>query len=193
MKMPQPNRLFQEPISAFVEQRLGEAKTHAEQLTPQQLEASDIAETLQKIAKFKFNLATLKPDQRKGKRRTEKRKVMDYGREVIVDVDLIDVEIPFEGWPKSLYLAPSSRTLIDIPTTITSNNTIKVSFPDDENLDRNVDFFIQNVTANLNTLEKELQRIEPQMLQVAQTIVTQRIEQIRERKNRDKGRSFPIE
>ncbi len=187
------DRLFQEPISAIIEQKLSEARTRAEQLTAQQLEGPNLAEELEKIAQFKFNLATLKPEQRKGKRRTEKNKQVDFGREVIVDVDFIDVTIPFEGWPKSFHLAPSSCNIIDTPAAITKDNAIQISLLDDQNLDRNVDLFIQRVTENLNTLGKELQRIEPQMLQIAQVIAKQRRQQIRERKERDKNRSFPIE
>jgi len=100
------DHLFQEPISAFVEQKLREASSKAEQLTPPQLEGSDISATLEKIATFEFKVASLKFDQRKGKRRTEKQRRRDYGREIIVDVDIIDVTIPFDGWPKSFHLAP---------------------------------------------------------------------------------------
>jgi hypothetical protein len=127
------------------------------------------------------------------KRRTEKRKLTDYGREIIVDVDVIDVIIPFDGWPKSFHLAPSSCRIIETPVTINNDSTIQISFLDDQNLEQNVNSFIQGVTGNLNTLGMELQRIGSQMLQAAQLVANQRLQQIRERKERDKTRSFPIE
>jgi hypothetical protein len=185
--------LFQEPLSALLEQKLREARAQGEQLTLQQLESPDLATTLQKIATFRFDTASLKPDQRRGKRRTEKQKRMDYGREIVVNVDFIDVSIPFEGAAKSFRLAPSHRKIVDTPVTVTTNNMIQISVPDDQNLEQKVNFFIQTVTENLSTLEKELQRIEPQMLQAAQLAANQRLEQIRERRERDKTRSFPIE
>ena len=134
--------LFQESISGFGEQKIRDAKAQAEQLTQQQLEGPDLAATLERIATFKFELAKLKPDQRRGKRRTEKRKRMGYGREIVVDVDFIDVTIPFDGWAKSFRLAPSSCRIIETPVTIGSD-AIQVSFPDDQNLERNVDFLFK--------------------------------------------------
>lgn len=186
------NQLFQEPISTFVDQKIYEAKIHAEKLTDEQLEGPDLAQTLSQIAKFKFDVAALKSDQRKGKRRTEKRKIAEYGREIMVDVDFIDVTIPFEGWPKSFYIAPSSCAIIGDSASLI-DQAILVSFPDDQSLDRNVDIFIERVNQNLDTLKNELQRIEPQMLQRAQLIANERLQKIRERRSRDKGRSFPIE
>ncbi len=186
------DHLFQEPISAFVEQKLREASSKAEQLTPPQLEGSDISATLEKIATFEFKVASLKFDQRKGKRRTEKQRRRDYGREIIVDVDIIDVTIPFDGWPKSFHLAPSSCRIIETPAVI-KDSAIQISFLDDQNLEQNVNFFVESVTQNLNTLRTELQRLGPQMLQAAQLVANHRLQQIRDQKARDKTRSFPIE
>ena len=185
--------LFQESISTFIEQKLQEAKAKAEQLTPEQLKGSDLAATLEKIATFRFDIASLKPDQRTGRRRTEKRKRMDYGREIVVDVDIIDVTIPFDGWPKSFSLAPSSCRIIETPAAINKDSKIQVSFLDDQNLEQNVNSFVEGVSQNLRTLGAELQRIAPQMLQAAQLVANKRLQQIREREERDKTRSFPIE
>lgn len=185
--------LFREPLSALAEVKLREVRTQTEQLTVEQLQSPDLADTLERIAALKLEVASLKPDQRRGRRRTEKRKITDYGREIFVDVDLIEVSIPFIGWPRSFRLAPSYCKIVDAPATITSNNTIEVTFPDDQNLDRSVDFFIQLVAENLTTLQRELGKLQPQMLQTAQLVANQRLQQIRERKERDKTRSFPIE
>lgn len=185
--------LFQESISAFAEQNVYQARIHTEQLTQEQLEGANLSTTLDAIAKVKFEVAKLKPDERRGKRRTEKRNAIDYGRQVTVDLDMIDVTIPFEGWPKSFTLAPSSHVIIDTPAKITHERVILVSLPDDQNLDRNVDRFIQQVTQNLDSLARDLKNIEGQMLQVAQVVANQRIKQNRERRERDKTRSFPIE
>jgi hypothetical protein len=103
------------------------------------------------------------------------------------------VTIPFDGWPKSFNLAPSSCRIIETPAKINNDSTIQISFPDDQNLEQNVNSFIQGVTQNLNTLGAELQRIGPQMLQAAQLVANQRLQQLRERQARDKTRSFPIE
>lgn len=185
--------LFRQSISVFTDQRIREARTQVEQLTDAQLEDPSLAGKLDEIANVKFVPARLLPEQRKGKRRTEKRKVNDYGREVMIDVDIIDVAIPFEGWPKSFDLAPSSCTIIDTPATITGERAIQISLSDDQNLDRNVDSFIQHVSNNLNTLKKELEALGPRIRQEVQLIADQRLQRIRERRKRDKTRSFPIE
>ncbi|MHC1946492.1 hypothetical protein IF803_19090 [Bradyrhizobium sp. UFLA06-06] len=185
--------LFQEPISALIEQKLYEAKMWAERLPEESLTSDKLAEELTKIAHFQFDVAKLKPDERKGKRRTEKRKISDYGRDVTIDVDIIDVIIPFDGYPKSFQIAPSHCNVIDIPAMITHENGLRISLPDDQNLDRAVNFFIERVSGNLSTLEKELQNVGPRMLQSAQSAIHQRLQRIRERQERDKTRSFPIE
>jgi hypothetical protein len=184
--------LFRESLSALADAKIREVRTQTEQLTTEQLQAPDLASALETIATLKFEVATLKPDQRRGKRRTERQKITDYGREIFVDVDFVEVSIPFVGWPKSLRLAPSYCKIVDTPAKITSN-TVDVTFRDDQNLDRNVDVFIQIVSENLATLQRELTKLQPQMLQTAQIVANQRIQQIRERKERDKTRSFPIE
>lgn len=185
--------LFEEPLANLVEQKIAEAQSKADQLTPQDLEGPDLGEILQKIATFSFEVASLKPDLRKGKRRTERQKRTDYGRDIVVDVDFIDVKIPFDGWPKSFQLAPSSRRLIDTPATINSDATVEVSFPDDNNLEGNLNAFIEGVTQNLSNLRSELRRVPAEMLQAAQLVANRRLQQVRERKERDKTRSFPID
>lgn len=184
--------LFQEPISNFTAEKVGEARSQAERLSPEDLLSPDLGEKLQQLAKVKFDVAILKPEERKGKRRTEKQPRSDFGRKIIVNVDFIDVAIPFEGWPKSFHISPSTCNLIDMPAA-TSNGAIIVSFLDDQNLDRNVDSFIKQVSQNLEYLKKDLPRIETQRLQIMQHIANHRLMQIEERKERDKTRSFPIE
>jgi hypothetical protein len=187
------HRFYEEPISDFVRQKLTEMRGRVEQLTEAQLEAPGLGEILNSLSRLEFNLAVLKPHQRKGKRRTEKRQINDYGRQIAVDFDIIDVTVPFDGWPQSFSLAPSSYTLIDIPITITSQPALQFSLPDDQNLDRDVDGLIQRISSNLNMLRSDMRGLETQRLQEAQLVANQRLKQIQERRDRDKKRSFPIE
>ncbi len=187
-----PDHLFQMPVSHFIDQQINEARTRAEQLTEEQLQAPNLAGKIEEIAALNFHVATLKPDARTGKRRTEKRARTDYGQPISIDVDIIDVKIPFDGWPKSFQLAPTHCKIIDTPAA-TGNGFVLVSLVDDQNLDRNVDAFIKNAFENLNSLARDIKTITPLKLQTAQAIANQRLEQIRTRKERDKTRSFPIE
>lgn len=184
--------LFRQPISNFVQEKIDEARHRTEALTDAQLQDPALAGTLEKICDFRFEAATLRPADRMGKRRTTKVSKSDYGQQIIVDVDVIDVTIPFTGWPKSFHLAPSGRKIINTPASIVSGGLL-VSFPDDQNLDHNVDDFVAQVAQNLESLKRDIEKIKPQMLQAAQLVANQRLAQIKARKERDKTRSFPIE
>lgn len=186
------HRLFQDSVHNFVQQKLHEARSKVEQLSHVDLDASDLAETLEKIAKIDFQIAKMNPDQKKGKRRTEKRMRMDYGQQITVDIDMIDVSIPFEGWPKSFHLRPTSSNVIDTPARIENTNII-VSFFDDEDLERNIDNFVKSASENLSSLTQDLKNFEKQTLREVQAVANERILQINARVERDKGRSFPIE
>ena len=186
-----PN-LFGSPIQNFINARIHEAQSSAENLSDAQLQAPNLAGVLENISKLNFQVATLRPDQKKGKRRTERRTKKDYGQQVAADVDVIDVSIPFDGWPRSFDFAPTSGRLSSTKARV-EEGMIVASFDDDENLERNVDEFIKLTSENLTKLARDLGDLQKRMLQEAQTVANRRIEQIKSRKERDKSRSFPIE
>lgn len=183
--------LFRIPVSNFIDQKISEARTQAERLSDSQLQDPSLAGVLEQIADFDFEVAKLNPEGRQGKRRTEKKARNDYGREIIVDVDFVDVTVPFTGDAQSLELMPSSGFQIHERAGV-SRNGIVVSFLDDQNLDRNVDSFIKRVSENLKNLNADIEKIRSQRLQIAQSEANRRLEKIRARKDLDKSRSFPI-
>lgn len=187
-----PALLFRDPISKFTNDRIKEAEAQTEALTEAQLHDPALAGTLEKISNFKFDVAVLVPENRKGKRRTTKVPRDDYGRQIMVDVDMIDVTIPFSGWPKSFLYAPSVANIIGEPILV-SNGTLVVTFADDAGLDRNVDGFIKYVNENLKNLESDIKKIRQQALRTCQRIANERIARIKLQKERDKTRSFPID
>ena len=186
------SKLFTNSIHDFSQEKLRESVRRAEALTEQELLVAELAPFLDKISDFPFQVAKLKPDGRKGKRRTEKRERTDYGLRTMVDVDFIDVTIPFEGFPKSLTIAPSSCHVIDVLASV-ENGQLVVTFPDDDNLDPNVNDFIKRDSENLDRQRQEIETIKQETRKAVSAVANRRIAEIKARKERDKARSFPIE
>lgn len=189
----QNDRLFQESIHAFKDQKVREAIARVEGLSEAELLDPGLAGKLDGIVEqFRFVVATMRPQERKGKRRTETRQVRDYGELRNVEVSMIDVTIPFDGYPKSFTIAPSHCHVIDTPAR-TSQAGLQATFYDDDNLDRNVDSFISRVGENLERLRGEMESLRTQISDAVKAIADQRLAKVKAQKERDKSRSFPIE
>lgn len=186
-------QLFQESIFDFKDQKVREAIARVEALPETVLLNPDLPRQLDQIVEqFRFVVATLKPEERKGKRRIETRVVRDYGEVRNREITLIDVIIPFNGYPKSFNIAPSHCHVIDTPAMNTSAG-LQASFYDDDNLDQNVDSFIVRVSENLDRLRSEMESVRKQISDAIKAVADQRVAKAKALKERDKGRSFPIE
>lgn len=135
-------QLFQDSVGDFREQKMREAVSKVESLPEPVLTDPKQAGILEKIAdQFKFDVATLNPRERRGKRRVEWQHVKDFGEVRPVEVTLVDVSIPYHGRPERFQLSPNSRKIVSVPADVQDGQII-VSFPDDDNLDKAVDQFI---------------------------------------------------
>ena len=68
-----------------------------------------------------------------------------------------------------------------------------MTFDDDDDLDRNVDSFITQVSENLDRLRGEMETFKAQVRNAIGTITDRRVAQLRAQHERDRKRSFPIE
>jgi len=186
-------RLFEKSLYAVKEENLRLATQRVQALSEPELLVPSLQARLDTIAdEFTLQVARLRPDERRGKRRVEQRESSDYGRHQVVEVSLIDVTIPFVGDPKSLMIAPSRCHVIERPA-IANSNSIVVSLVDDENLDRNVDDFVMRVNENLDNLRSEMDSLRNEIKTEIQTIADRRLALVKAQKERDSKRSFPIE
>ena len=187
------NRLFQESLHSFKEQKLREAIAGVEAIPKSILLDPTLDESLKEIVDhFQFVVATLRPDERVGRRRKEMRRTNHLGQVQDVEVSLIDVTIPFDGYPKSFTIAPSTCHVLQMPAK-TNQDGLVATFYDDDNLDRNVDSFVKMVGENLDTLRKELNNFRSQIEKTAHDVANHRAEKLKAQIERDKGRSFRIE
>lgn len=186
-------RLFEKSLYAVKAENLRLATQRVQALSEPELLVPSLQARLDTIAdQFTLQVARLRPDERRGKRRVEQRESSDYGRHQVVEVSLIDVTIPFVGDPKSLMIAPSRCHVIERPA-IANSNSIVVSFGDDENLDKNVDDFVKRVNENLDNLRSEMDSLRNEIKTEIQTIADRRLALVKAQKERDSKRSFPIE
>jgi hypothetical protein len=174
----------------YIEEQKNEAIKRAE-LTPEK-KLSDPAVIDQIIGDFRFEVAVIRPEERKGKRRIVQRRISDYGQPRIEENVYIDVYIPFSGYPKSFEIGPSSSILIYEECRI-DGSAIVVVFPDDDALDASVEAFIAQVTNNLENLKNDLRSAPLQIHNAVVDVVARRRNLIESRTERDKKRSFPIE
>lgn len=186
-------RLFEGSLNLFKQEKLRDAAAKANALSDSQLLNPSLAGRLDAIAgEFRFVVAKLRPEERRGKRRTETKEVNDYGQRQTVQMTVIDVAIPFDGYPKSLTIAPSRSHIIQTLVS-TIQNPLVVPFMDDENLDKNVDDFIKRVSENLDSLRSEVEGFSREIRAEIQAIVDRRLTILKAQKEQDAKRSFPIE
>lgn len=186
-------RLFKTNILDFQRQKLQEAAARAEAILERDLLNPALPGMLDAIAQgFGFTVAKLQPEGRKGKRRKEHRDTGDSGADHAIEVSLIDVTIPMEGHPNSLTIAPARANLIETPAAKIPG-ALLVTFDDDDDLDRNVDSFITQVSENLDRLRGEMETFKAQVRNAIGTITDRRVAQLRAQHERDRKRSFPIE
>jgi hypothetical protein len=152
-----------------------------------------LAGMLEKIVSgCSFDVAELRPAERRGTRRQATRRVNDYGRTVDVVSEMIEVSIPFVGSRESFLLSPSSCIEIASSAHI-SGGALKATFDDDEQLDQNVNILIDRTSKNLDQLRKEMAAFKTELLAMLGTAADERIAGIKAQKERNKIRSFPIE
>ena len=173
----------------FIEAKKADAVERAEKVPESDLSNPGVVDQL---AQFRFEVAVLLPKERKGKRRTIKRDIRDFGQRREVDADVIDVYIPFRGWAKSFEIKPSSSTMIFLEYRA-MDNFLVATFPDDDKLDQAVNSFIETVNSNLQALRNDLASVPQQIRQAVESVVARRKSLIEARAARDKNRSFPIE
>ena len=141
-------------------------------------------------AKLRLDVPEIYPDRREGRRRTERVHANDYGRDIVIDRDFIDVSIPYSG-DRSGFIFSPSRSPLGLRALVHHDKLI-FSCDDDDNLDRNVDQFVQRVTEALTTLRTEVSQHEPHYVSAMRSRIERRRQQITERRDRDSKRSFPI-
>jgi hypothetical protein len=192
-------KLFEQSFHAYLEKRIKEALAKVAALSEKDLADPSLSEKLDAIANDGWIVvATLRAAERKGKRRTEKR--VDLGDEdedglmipVEREIKVIDVLIPVDGYPISLQLSPSSSIGVSEKARMVPGG-LQVTFPDDDNLDRNVDDFISRVSQNLDRLRVEAEANRPIIRQRVGEAAKRRQDELAAQKDRDSKRSFPIE
>jgi len=161
-------------------------------LTGRELLSPGLAGELDRIAaNYRFNVATLRGDQRSGKRRVERRRKSDYGHTIEVEVPFIDVTIPYVGDPNSFEVAPSHSNIIEYRVVV-QPGALLITFPDDQNLDRDVNDFLHRVGENLDRLREESENLQAQVRSQIGAFADTRVTEAKAQNERDKGRSFPI-
>ena len=185
--------LFQGSIYDFQKQRLAGAVAEVKALSASDLLDPSLAGKLDKIADQHFNVAvaTLRPEERRGRHRDVPSQGTEFGRPVVRKVSYIDVTIPFNGDATSFSFAPSSSHVI-MENTLIQDGAIGVSLLDDSNLDKNVDDIIKRVGENLDRIRAEMEQWRPHARKTLDQVAEQRIAELKAQKERDKGRSFPI-
>lgn len=185
--------LFTQSIFEHRERAVKSALHKVETLSDEALLSGDLPQHLHEIVKQEqINVATMRPDERRGKRRIEDRIASSYGERRSVKIEIIDVSIPYSGDHRSFDIAPSQSATINVPVEW-QGDVIKASFADDDNLERNVNSFIDNVTANLRRLEQELETFPSEVLATIERAAAKRADAVRSRHEKDRGRSFPID
>jgi hypothetical protein len=121
----------------------------------------------------------------------DERYVNDYGDRRVVKIKRLRVSIPFTGEAESLKIAPSRSTIPSHGADI-NNGVLVITIADDDNADREVKTFCDQVQGNLDVLRQEYERDKPQLEQAVSQAVERRKAQIAAENERDSKRSFTV-
>jgi hypothetical protein len=148
--------------------------------------------TLQKIVeKYSIEIARLDQNAVTADPVEEERYLTEYGRRHPVKIKRLRVNIPFTGEAESLKIAPSNCVLPSHGAEI-GRNALTITIADDDNADREVKTFCDQVQGNLDTLRREYERDRPQLEQAVSQAAERRKAQIAADNERDSKRSFTV-
>lgn len=119
------------------------------------------------------------------------RYVDDWGERRAVKIRRLRIAIPFTGEAESMKIAPS-RSAVPSHRAEIHGNSVVITIADDDNADREVKTFCEQVQGNLDTLRQEYQRDKPQLEQAVSQAAERRKAQIAEEDKRDGQRSFTV-
>ncbi len=149
---------------------------------------------LQKIVeKYSAEIARLDTDPKavSAEPVEDERYVNDYGNRRVVKIKRLRVTIPFTGEAESLKIAPSRSTIPSHGAEI-GHNSLTITIADDDNADRDVRTFCDQVQGNLDILRQEYERDKPQLEHAVSHAAERRRAQIAAENERDSKRSFTV-
>jgi hypothetical protein len=115
----------------------------------------------------------------------------DYGDRRLLKIKRLRITIPFTGEAESLRIAPS-RSAIPSHGAEIGKNYLRITIADDENADREVKTFCDQVQNNLAMLRQEYERDKPQLEQAVSQAAERRKAEIAAENDRDSERSFAV-
>jgi hypothetical protein len=186
--------LFRGSAHSYRETAVRQAVEEVKSLAPNYLADPGLAGTINKIVgKYGvFAVATLRPNEKRGKRRTETRQIRDYGETRNVEVSLMDVFVPFSGAEESFELAPSSSHVIQTPVQVTQGQLV-FTFHDDSAIERDLEAAIKQISENLDRLRAELGNLESSVRQAVEAVAADRLARIKSQAERDSRLGFPVD
>jgi hypothetical protein len=127
-----------------------------------------------------------------GERRHEERQANDgWGGTQTVKVGILDVTVPFTGDAIVFKFYTSHSPGVSADVRIEGNKLI-VTIPDGDNVQAQVDQFINSANANLNRIRAEIGDLHDRLTRAAQQTALRRQTEIAKEKERDSRLSFPV-
>jgi hypothetical protein len=185
------DRLFEGSWYGTWQNFLRSATRDVEQLDRRAFSDPALAGQLQEIGeKHSLSVARLNKAGMEGKRRDTQREGADaWGDRRTFKQAWLDVTIPFTGDAESFKIAPSNCAIPSYPATV-ERNAITVTVPDDDNAERNVQTFFDQMSGNLERLRAEYEQSRPQLDQAIKQAADRRQQQIAVEQERNKKFSF---
>jgi hypothetical protein len=187
-------RLFAASWYAAWNNMVQRAVADVDQLDRRILSDPALGSALQRIVeKYSVEIARLNTDPKAITADTveDERYSNDYGQRRLVKITRLRVTIPFSGEAQSLKIAPSRSAVPNHGAEI-GQSSLTITIADDNNADREVKTFCDQVQSNLDALRQEYERDKPQLEQAVSQAAERRKAQIAAENERDSNRSFTV-
>lgn len=186
--MPAP--LFRDSFDAYRTRQLERALANVETLSQRRLTSPAVQGVLEKTASAAgFEVAVLHPDEKSGRPRTERR--TNDGHTAPVEVELVDITIPFTGSPESFTVAPSQKAPIDIPVAVHQDALVATLVRDDD-LEGRLATFIRRTSQNLDQMRKDMDALRSGVRTAITEAAQRHTERLKSQRQPYKIRTFPI-
>jgi hypothetical protein len=186
--MPAP--LFRDSFEVYRTRQLEGALANVEKLSERDLTSPAMQGILETTANAAgFEVAVLHPDEKSQRPRTERR--TDGAHAAPVEVEVVDITIPFTGSPESFAVAPSQNTRIDIPVAVHQDALVATLVRDDY-LEGGLATFIRRTSQNLDQMRKDIGALRAGVRKAIAEAAYRHAERLKSQRKPYKIRTFPI-
>lgn len=180
-------------LSDILRQRLEDARQRVLRMELSELQEPSLAGHLEKLwrSSRSDNFPVLQRASKRGTRRQVSYPTDDYDREVVRNMTVVDVSVPFEGDGQLFHVRPSTCAILNEEIDV-SGNYILYTMPLDPSAEPQFEKMLDQIEVNLGRLRSETEQFDKTAVQELLRVADDRRRELEADEKSLSGFSFPI-